>query len=157
MTGGPSRQHRAASAPGPPLLAVSPPPSTPPARTAGPWPLPNAPECCAQVRGNVRETLTLWGLADLIPQAELLANELAANAVRHGRDPIRLTLALDDDGTLRCLVDDGSVLLPRPRRAAEEDEGGRGLALVALLASRWGAERSPNGKTVWYELGPGSR
>lgn len=41
---------------------------------------------------------------------------------------------------------------PRERVAAPEDEGGRGLQLVARGALRWGARRDGAGKTVWFEL-----
>jgi hypothetical protein len=34
----------------------------------------------------------------------------------------------------------------------EEDEGGRGLVLVAGLAARWDVEALPVGKRVWAEL-----
>jgi hypothetical protein len=32
-------------------------------------------------------------------------------------------------------------------------ENGRGLELVAALAVEWGAELSPSGKAVWFEIG----
>jgi hypothetical protein len=32
------------------------------------------------------------------------------------------------------------------------DEGGRGIALVDALSSGWGAETTPDGKTVWFEV-----
>ncbi|WP_416210682.1 ATP-binding protein, partial [Frankia sp. Cas8] len=32
------------------------------------------------------------------------------------------------------------------------DEGGRGLQLVAELATHWGARPTRTGKTVWFQL-----
>lgn len=41
---------------------------------------------------------------------------------------------------------------PTERRAGPDDEGGRGLQLVACSARRWGTRRGKSGKTVWFEL-----
>ncbi|MEV5679961.1 ATP-binding protein [Streptomyces sp. NPDC052179] len=41
---------------------------------------------------------------------------------------------------------------PTERSAGPDDEGGRGLQLVACSARRWGTRRGKNGKTVWFEL-----
>lgn len=41
---------------------------------------------------------------------------------------------------------------PTERRAGPDDEGGRGLQLVACSARRWGTRRGKTGKTVWFEL-----
>ncbi|MFJ1745269.1 ATP-binding protein [Streptomyces sp. NPDC088116] len=41
---------------------------------------------------------------------------------------------------------------PTERPAGPEDEGGRGLQLVACSARRWGTRRGKTGKTVWFEL-----
>ncbi|MCX4964568.1 ATP-binding protein [Streptomyces sp. NPDC079020] len=41
---------------------------------------------------------------------------------------------------------------PTERSAGPEDEGGRGLQLVACSACRWGTRRGKTGKTVWFEL-----
>lgn len=38
--------------------------------------------------------------------------------------------------------------MPRRRRAGAEDEGGRGLHLVASLAHRWGCRATVGGKVV---------
>ncbi|WP_407918218.1 ATP-binding protein, partial [Kitasatospora sp. NE20-6] len=37
------------------------------------------------------------------------------------------------------------------RRARTTDEGGRGLFLIAQLATRWGSRYAVNGKTIWAE------
>ncbi|MGC5346069.1 ATP-binding protein [Streptomyces sp. DT171] len=41
---------------------------------------------------------------------------------------------------------------PTERTAHPDDEGGRGLQLVACSARRWGTRRGKTGKTVWFEL-----
>ncbi|MDQ0788268.1 anti-sigma regulatory factor (Ser/Thr protein kinase) [Streptomyces sp. B3I8] len=90
----------------------------------------------------------------------LVVGELAANAVRHGRVPGRdfgLRLAMDEAaGLVRVEVADAdSAHRPPavPPAAGPEDESGRGLLLVDVLATRWGsAPREPVGKTVWAEV-----
>jgi hypothetical protein len=59
------------------------------------------------------------------------------------------------DGRIRIAVTD-----PEPyawlvvRAAGPDDENGRGLVLLDALATRWGVEQGPEGKTVWCELPP---
>ncbi|MFJ9967451.1 ATP-binding protein [Streptomyces avermitilis] len=107
--------------------------------------------------------MTDWGYppsSDTSGVAALLVAELAANAVRHGRAPGRdfhLRIALDVRTRLiRIEVADASARQPRfgsKTVARPEDESGRGLLLVAVLAARWGTEpRTPTGKTVWAEV-----
>ena len=92
---------------------------------------------------------------EILDDALLLISELVTNSVRHGGPPIVLAIECDGDG-LRVLVRDGAPELPTPRVAADDDEGGRGLTLVDLIASTWGVdavhdEHGP-GKQVWFEL-----
>jgi hypothetical protein len=83
----------------------------------------------------------------------LLVSELVANAVIHAREPILLTLVVDRD-VVRVDVLDGD---PRTDPVVQPPLGqptaahGRGLHLIAALASRWGATGSIDGKTVWAE------
>ena len=39
-----------------------------------------------------------------------------------------------------------------PVAAPLDATSGRGLALVQSLADNWGIERTPVGKTVWFEI-----
>ena len=80
---------------------------------------------------------------------ELLASELVGNVIRHARGPI--TLRLLRSRALVCEVTDRSLTMPRIRHAADMDEGGRGLQLVAALADRWGARGTDSGKCIWTE------
>jgi serine phosphatase RsbU (regulator of sigma subunit)/anti-sigma regulatory factor (Ser/Thr protein kinase) len=98
----------------------------------------------------VRRRLRRWGLAELVPIAELLASELVTNAVRYAHGAIALRLVRE--GGLVCEVLDDSAALPRLRHAGDDDERGRGLQVVSQLAQRWGARRTPTGKVVWCEL-----
>ena len=102
-------------------------------------------------RVRVRSALLRWELPLLVETAELLVSELATNALRYGKGPIELQVLLLDD-VVTFSVTDADPPLPRFRRSSYDDEGGRGLQLVATLASRWGARATSTGKVVWCEL-----
>jgi anti-sigma regulatory factor (Ser/Thr protein kinase) len=80
----------------------------------------------------------------------LIASELVTNAIRHGAEPIELTLHCQD-GEVTIEVADGDPRINNVRvRAGDQlDLGGRGLRVVASLADRWGTRPSLSGKTVW--------
>lgn len=88
---------------------------------------------------------------------ELIVAELANNAVTHGRVPgrdARLRLArFAVTGRIRVEVSDArGERHPAPAPGGlPDDEGGRGLVLVATLAEEWGVAPRPGapGKTVW--------
>ncbi|MFC8424857.1 ATP-binding protein [Streptomyces sp. NPDC057236] len=73
---------------------------------------------------------------------ELVAAELTANAVTHGRVPGRdaeLRLSREEGGRVRVEVSDArGERLPEARDAGSEEDGGRGLLLFAALAEEWG-------------------
>jgi anti-sigma regulatory factor (Ser/Thr protein kinase) len=91
--------------------------------------------------------------ADLSQDALLITSELVANAVQHGGAPVRLEVS-GAPGRLVLRVHDIAPGSPRPQVGAADREGGRGLLLVAALASDWGCAPLPNGdgKYVWAEL-----
>lgn len=113
------------------------------------WDLPGDPAVVSRARTAVTERLAAWGLDELAFTTELVASELVTNAIRHATGPVQLRLLRDR--ALICEVYDGSGTSPRLRRARTEDEGGRGLFLVAQLTERWGTRYTPEGKTIWTE------
>jgi anti-sigma regulatory factor (Ser/Thr protein kinase) len=95
------------------------------------------------------------GREDLIEAAEMGTAELVANALIHARPPIRLRLRGTREHP-RVEVFDGSHQPPAPNpRMTDDDELlstiGRGLGLVAMCATAWGAEIQRTGKVVWFE------
>ncbi|QHY98311.1 hypothetical protein SSPS47_24660 [Streptomyces sp. S4.7] len=114
-------------------------------------------------RTTLRAVLSAHGLTELTYRAELLASELATNSVRHTKGPaaVRLHWLFP---VLRVSVWDMSPDLPEPRRrpggprGGAEQEGGRGLVILDLVADRWGGcaigegPYGPGGKTIWFEL-----
>jgi anti-sigma regulatory factor (Ser/Thr protein kinase) len=83
-------------------------------------------------------------------------SELAANAVAHTASGMGgvFTVEVLRPGVGRALVavtDDGGRGEPAVQPASDLAEGGRGLALVAALSSRWGYCAAGQGRTVWAE------
>ncbi|MFH9474888.1 ATP-binding protein [Streptomyces anulatus] len=110
------------------------------------------------VRRFARKALVEWECEKRADDVLLCVTELATNALRHGVPPGRgfkvhiylerienvLRVELHDSG-------DGEVC-PAGDLPGADDEGGRGLLLVAALADKWGVgERNP-GKIVWCEF-----
>jgi hypothetical protein len=61
---------------------------------------------------------------------------------------VRLSLTHLGDEVL-VEVDDGFARTPYRRRPGPDEEHGRGLRILAMLARRSGVSVGPNGKTVW--------
>jgi anti-sigma regulatory factor (Ser/Thr protein kinase) len=113
------------------------------------WDVTPDPAQVAATRQAATEQLTAWGLDETAFVTELVVSELVTNAIRYGAAPIQLRLIRDQ--TLICEVSDGSSTSPHLRRAHQDDEGGRGLLLVAQLTQRWGSRQTTRGKTIWCE------
>ncbi|WP_093799255.1 ATP-binding protein [Streptomyces sp. Wb2n-11] len=125
------------------------------------WSFPAEPGAVRTARHAVRDALRAWDLPDTVGDVTvLLVSELVTNSLRYASGPIGVRLlrpAADGHppGTRPVLVVEVSDPLPDPpleRAAAPDDEGGRGLQLVACSARRWGTRRGRTGKTVWFEL-----
>ena len=102
-------------------------------------------------RRFVDETLRRWDCEEQLDVVSLLVSELVTNAVVHARSDVEVGVQLTHDG-IRIDVMDTSVAAPVARRAEPYDTSGRGLELVNSLATRWGVDRGPNGKSVWFEV-----
>lgn len=81
--------------------------------------------------------------------ATLLTSELVTNAILHANTIIDVAVGRSP---VRVEVSDQSVSMPLPRLFGLEASTGRGLQLVARLASSWGIDERRDGKTVWFEL-----
>ncbi|MEW2271699.1 ATP-binding protein [Streptomyces griseofuscus] len=104
-------------------------------------------------RRQVAKSLADWGITDeLADSVVLLASELVTNAVRHCRVTcalVEVTLTLRERELRLEVSDPERDRFPQPRDSALDEEGGRGLALVAALAETWGYQRGPYTKCVW--------
>ncbi len=108
-------------------------------------PVPSAVTAARQI---AKSALVDWGLPHLIHNCEMVAMELAANALLHVGSAFRLTLS-HDSATLRIAAEDAD---PRLMAATAGLDSERGLAKFAATASDWGCDVTPDGKTVWAEL-----
>ena len=104
----------------------------------------------AQARRHAVETCR--GLLDDRRSTDLAlaVSELVTNAIRHGGDPVTLTVT-PHNGAVRVEVTDGTPTLFAS--AGEDlDEGRRGLRLIAAVCTTWGWHPVDGGKCVWCEL-----
>ncbi|MFD8432061.1 SpoIIE family protein phosphatase [Streptomyces coelicoflavus] len=119
-----------------------------PADNIAQWDVPADFAAVGAVRAQCMRQLERWGLGTGFT-TELILSELITNAVRYGAPPV--TVRLLRHHALICEVCDASNTAPRVVQAAESDEGGRGLYLVAQLADRWGVRYTGHGKVIWAE------
>ncbi|MFI6898257.1 SpoIIE family protein phosphatase [Streptomyces sp. NPDC050256] len=110
-------------------------------------------EAAPRARAFATGVLTSWRFPmELCELGVLAAGELVANSLQHGTPPMRLALRRTDR-RLIIEVTDGDDHLPRRRRAEPGDEAGRGISIVASIATSWGSRRTPGGgKAVWCEF-----
>lgn len=89
---------------------------------------------------------------DLVESAELGISELVTNALLHAGPPITVRLGGTHEFP-RFEVRDGSTTPPMPDIDLVDDvltTTGRGLTLVAMCSSAWGARIQSDGKVVWF-------
>ncbi len=94
--------------------------------------------------------------APVVADAALVLTELLSNSLMHGSPlPGRLVAVswATGDGCLELAVTDGGgASFPRRIHRAHSSVGGRGLAIVEHLTSRWGVRSTDTGTTVWAVL-----
>jgi anti-sigma regulatory factor (Ser/Thr protein kinase) len=110
------------------------------------------PAAAAEARRQVEAAICAWDVPVDQDIAVLLTSELVTNAIVHDPSGIVTLAATFSRDQLRVCVFDGSRQLPVVMDAAAGAETGRGLMLVATLATAWGFYRTPAGKAVYFEL-----
>lgn len=114
-------------------------------------------------RGDLRRKLAEWGLERAAREDILLVTgELLANALGHGRPPVRVVFTetrTDEGRFLHIEVTDGGHGLDAGRVRAtwrhpsfSLADGGRGLLIVDTLAESWGDVPTTGGHTVWADV-----
>ncbi|WP_030235955.1 ATP-binding protein [Streptomyces sp. NRRL S-350] len=124
------------------------------------WMFPRLPRSAGRARIRFIRQAFEWEVpVDAAETALILLSELVTNACRHARSPrdrmIGVRVLLPTASLLRIEVSDANPDLPVVRQATPDDESGRGLELVAALATSWGAHlrgKGYLGKTTWCEL-----
>lgn len=101
----------------------------------------------------LKKNLEYWGLSHLLADAELVATELATNAMKRGR-PFTLELTKGENSVL-IAVSDSSDGMPVVIDNTEnvDAEAGRGMYIVDLISKEWGVRLAEKGKTVWARIG----
>ncbi|MEW9518287.1 ATP-binding protein [Streptomyces tubercidicus] len=137
------------------------PPLTPPRTGSRPdasFCLPETVRAPGTARQLLESVLADWLICSkCADSAQLLVSELVTNAVMHGCGPVQLSVTREwssgEPCSLRIAVTDASPEPARRRQTASSDERGRGLAIVDMLADRWGQDVLGAGKRIWFEVG----
>ncbi|MER5197839.1 ATP-binding protein [Streptomyces sp. NPDC002755] len=108
----------------------------------------------AALRRIMRLHLGIWGLQEVVDDAQLCVSELVSNVITHVGPGTPATLAVSMSGVhLRIEVHDPDArALPTLLDANTESESGRGMALVGAIADRWGVQLHADKKVTWCEL-----
>ena len=114
--------------------------------------LPAAPEAAGMARQLVRDVLTRAGASHVMDDAMLVMSELATNAVRYGAEPITAHASVEGHNLILAVQDGRASDLPYPKVLTATEPNGRGMHLVAAMATRWGWDSSVNSKVVWAEI-----
>ena len=103
------------------------------------------------VRRFVTGVMRLWREEAVTADAELVASELATNAVLHADSPFRVSV--DRSVGVVCIaIQDAVEGIAEQQPPSHDEMTGRGMAIVSALSRRWGCDALPAGKVVWAEL-----
>ncbi|MFI5986864.1 ATP-binding protein [Streptomyces sp. NPDC051555] len=120
----------------------------------------SGPGALRRVRSDVALCLHTWGLdGPVIDDAQCVASELVANAIRHTRTQrIGMSVTRTGQDSVRITVTDSSRQPPVPLTSPGDPvaESGRGLLMVEALAQDWGSKIVPYGKRVWADVVAGA-
>jgi anti-sigma regulatory factor (Ser/Thr protein kinase) len=121
------------------------------------WAFPPLLAATTHARRRLTGQLRAWGIPTQDAEPVLLvAHELVTNAVEHARTPLHLAASFDGAEVV-IEVHDQSPLEPRLQPFNPTAARGRGLQMVAALATRWNWVRQACGKTIRAVIltGPG--
>lgn len=118
-------------------------------------PVDAAPGAVSRARRFVAQLFAQHGLTEVADDAQLVAGELATNALLHAGPPVELVLRFLPPRA-RLEVRDGSRIPPVRPRPGTDAMTGRGLHLVEALTRDWGVTARPYGKAVWSEFEVGA-
>jgi len=118
------------------------------------------PAAASAARRFIADTLEEWDAETAVDDAVLCGSELVTNAVLHAGGSLVVRLSRPDDEILLEVIDEVPPLgALRPRAVGDDNAGmtGRGLSVLASLATDWGVSRlelpgTGEGKVVWARL-----
>jgi anti-sigma regulatory factor (Ser/Thr protein kinase) len=119
--------------------------------------LPHAPSSVVAARWHITTHMREAGIVPLaIGDATVVVSELLTNAILHARPlpgaQVLVAWALRERSLEVAVSDGGSMTRPRTAQPSLSSIGGRGLAIVEHLSSRWGVLPNDFGLTVWAVL-----
>jgi anti-sigma regulatory factor (Ser/Thr protein kinase) len=91
-----------------------------------------------------------WNLPNVVGAAAIIISELVSNVVDHAHTPMTIEVA-HRDSHLYLAVHDGASTPPVAKDVTGDTRAlrGRGLMLIAAVATTWGYDPNNDGKTVW--------
>ena len=127
------------------------------------WTLPADTTAAAAGRDFVRSALAEYGnsndTADTAEVAAAVTSELCTNAILHGSPPQLLKFVIDREHLRIEVSNSNRVGGTAPKLATmptnSDTVGGRGLNLVNVLSSTWGADVTSGSTTVWAVISRG--
>jgi anti-sigma regulatory factor (Ser/Thr protein kinase) len=115
--------------------------------------IPAAPSSVRLARLEVTRLARSAGLpSESVDRAALATSEIVTNALVHGRAPLVLSARVDAAAVRVALTDAATERLPVVSPPDDGAPGGRGLPIVASVASEWGCDLDGAAKTVWFEI-----
>jgi anti-sigma regulatory factor (Ser/Thr protein kinase) len=105
-----------------------------------------------RVRADLRRHAETTTRSDLRDQLILALDEMASNALRHGRGGVQATVRQTPDSYLIEVSDQATAHPPAPAVGRDPSEGGLGLYLIAEMATQHGWYVSNGYKYVWALL-----
>lgn len=88
---------------------------------------------------------------DASDMAVLLTSETVTNAFTHGRSEAQVAVSVSPD-KIRVEVGDDNSRHPHQVVRDHDALDGRGMTIVAILATTWGVTDDPYGKVLWFEV-----
>lgn len=114
--------------------------------------LPGDERSVAYARRFVRDTIGADHPA--LDDAELCTSELVTNALVHAASKqVTVTVAREANVLRISVADDGAGGRVPYVHDDPLAENGRGMLIVSVLATEWGAEAGDEGTTTWFRLG----
>lgn len=119
-----------------------------------PWTLDHLPESAGEARSIAQELLSGWGVAgEVVDSVLLTVSELVANAVQHAEPPLCMGLGCDDDtGHVHVEVSDGGPSRNDWVAGLPDDEHGRGLLIIDLVAEAHGDRQEAGHAVHWADI-----
>jgi anti-sigma regulatory factor (Ser/Thr protein kinase) len=108
------------------------------------------PGASRRARTVVTDACLRWDLPHVVGAAALIISELVSNVVDHAHTAMTIEVTRRDSH-LYLAVHDGASTPPVLNDLAGDARvlRGRGLMVVAAVATTWGYEQNDEGKTVW--------